>query len=201
MNVATDRDPADRFDIVAVTASAGGVQALSALVAALPVDFPVPVLVVQHLDPRHQTILADILDRRSALRVKLAEAGERAERGTIYVAPPNHHLLVDGGGVLSLSDRPRAHFVRPSADLLFESVAEAYGARAIVCVLTGTGRDGATGVGAVKARGGTVIVEDPSTANFSGMPSAAVDTGHSDLVLPLHEIPTTIHDLLVATRQ
>ena len=194
------RDPTRRFDLVAVAASAGGVQALQAFVGELPPDFPVPVLVVQHLDPRHETTLADILDRRSTMRVKLAEAGEHAKRGTVYIAPPNHHLLVDEHGVLSLSDRARTHFVRPSADLLFESIAEAYGERAIVCVLTGTGRDGADGVRAVKAQGGTVIVEDPETARFPGMPGAAVGTGHADLVRSLHDIPTAIHDLLVATR-
>lgn len=199
MNTA-GRDLAGRYDLVAVAASAGGVQALSTFVATLPRDFPVPVLIVQHLDPRHQTILADILNRRSVLRVKLAEAGETAERGTVYIAPPNQHLLVGADGVMSLSDSARTHFVRPSADMLFESVAAAYGPRGIVCVLTGTGRDGATGVGAVKARGGMVIVEDPETAEFAGMPGAAVETGHADLVLPMHEIPTAIHDLLVATR-
>lgn len=193
------RDPGG-YDLVAVTASAGGVQALSALLGGLPEDFPVPVLVVQHLDPRHETILADILNRRCALRVKLAEDGEQAVRGTVYVAPPNHHLLVGANGLLSLSDSARTHFVRPAADLLFESVAESYGARAIVCVLTGTGRDGATGVHAVKAHGGTVIAEDPDTADFAGMPSAAVGTGQVDLVLPLTEIPTAITDLLVATQ-
>jgi two-component system chemotaxis response regulator CheB len=199
MNMA-GRDSADRFGIVAVTASAGGVQALITLIGALPADFPAPLLVVQHLDPRHDTTLAEILDRRSALRVKLAEAGERAERGTVHVAPPAKHLLVDEDGVLSLSDSPRRHFVRPAADVLFESVARAYGPRALVCVLTGTGQDGAEGVGAVAARGGKVIVEDPETAEYSGMPGAAVATGHADLVLSLADIPTMIHDLLVATR-
>lgn len=198
---ATGRDPADRFRVLAVTASAGGVQALSALIDGLPGDFPIPVLVVQHLDPRHQTILAQILDRRSVLRVRLAEAGERIVRGTVYVAPPDQHLLVDGGGVLSLSDGPRTHFVRPAADVLFASVAEAFGPRALVCVLTGTGRDGATGVGVVKEHGGTVIAEDPATAAFPGMPDATVRTGHADLVAPLHEIPAAINELLVATRQ
>jgi two-component system chemotaxis response regulator CheB len=195
------RAPTDRFDVVAVTASAGGVQALSTFLGALSADFPVPVLVVQHLDPRHETTLAGILDRRSALRVKLAEAGEHAEPGTAYIAPPDRHLLVDGHGVLSLSDHARTHFVRPSADLLFRSVAEAYGPRAIVCVLTGTGRDGSDGVLAVKTRGGTVIAEDPDTARFPGMPTAAVGTGQVDLVRPLTDIPTALHDLLVATRQ
>lgn len=197
----SERGAAGRFDVLAVAASAGGVQALSTFLSALPADLPVPVLVVQHLDPRHKTALAGILDRRSALRVKLAEAAEHAEPGTAYVAPPDRHLLIAADGVLSLSDRPRTHFVRPAADLLFESVADAYGARAIACVLTGTGRDGATGVAAVKSRGGTVIVEDPGTAAFSGMPEAAIGTGDVDHVLPLTDIPPVLHDLLVATRQ
>lgn len=192
--------PANRFDIVAVAASAGGVQALIALVQALPADFPVPVLIVQHLDPRHETAIADILDRRSALRVKLAEDGEHAEPGTVYVAPPDRHLLAGDDGTLSLSGSARTHFVRPAADVLFESVAQAYGPRAIVCVLTGTGRDGAQGAQRVRAHGGTVIVEDPATAEFNGMPSAAVQAGGVDLVLPLAELPAALDDLLVATR-
>lgn len=191
------RIPVDRFDIVAVTASAGGVQALSGLLAALPADFPVPVLVVQHLDPRHETVLADILDRRAALRVKLAEDGEQAEAGTVYVAPPDHHLVAGSGARLSLSDSERVNWVRPSADVLFESVAVSFGPRAIVCVLTGTGRDGAAGVSAVHESGGTVVVEDPETAGFAGMPAAAVGTGFADLVLPLPEIPAAVRELLV----
>jgi two-component system chemotaxis response regulator CheB len=197
----SERGSASRFDVLAVTASAGGVQALSTFLSALPADFPVPILMVQHLDPRHETTLAGILDRRSALRVKLAEAGEHAEPGTAYLAPPDRHLLIGADGVLSLSDRPRTNFVRPAADLLFESVAQAYGARAIVCVLTGSGRDGAAGVVAVKSCGGTVIAEDPGTARFGSMPQAAIGTGHADFVLPLTDIPTTLDDLLVATRQ
>lgn len=193
-------DPAGRYDIVAVAASAGGVQALSAVFGALPVDFPVPVLVVQHLDPKHETTLAHILDRRAALRVKLAEAGERAERGTVYLAPPDHHLLVHEHGVLALSSTAKTNFVRPSADVLFESVAVTYGPRAIVCVLTGTGRDGAMGVRAVRSGGGTVIVEDPDTAEFIGMPKAAVDAGDVDQVLHLRDIPAALNDLLVANQ-
>jgi two-component system chemotaxis response regulator CheB len=195
---AAGHDPANRFDIVAIAASAGGVQGLIALIGALKDDFPVPVLVVQHLDPRHKTSLADILDRRSALRVKIAEVGDQAKRGTVYLAPPDRHLLIGEDGVLSLSDSERTQYVRPSADKLFESIAEVYGPRAIACVLTGTGRDGAEGVRAVKAGGGTVVVEDPATADFAGMPSAAV--GEADLVLPLPDIPAALEELLVANR-
>ena len=193
-------NPVSRFDVVAVATSAGGVAALSALVRALPADFPVPVVIVQHLDPLHETTLARILDRRSALRVKLGEPGEQVARGTVYVAPPNHHLLIDEDGVLSLSSAARVNFVRPAADVLFASIAEAYGDRAIVCVLTGTGTDGAKGAHAVRASGGTVIVEDPGTAEFDGMPRTAVEAGEVDLVLPLQDIPTALNDLLVANR-
>ena len=121
------------------------------------------------------------------------------EPGFAYVAPPNHHLLVDAGGILALSSTELVHFVRPSADLLFESVAGAYGPRAIACVLTGSGSDGAMGVSAVKSRGGTVIVQDPESAEFKGMPEAAVATGAVDFVLPLDEIGAVIRGLVEAT--
>jgi two-component system chemotaxis response regulator CheB len=186
-----------RFEVVALAASAGGVAALTAVLGALPADLPVPVLVVQHLDPRHETVLAEILDRRTGLTVRLASDGDVAKPRTVYVAPPNRHLLVDEHGVLSLSAAELVHFVRPSADLLFESVAGAYGDRAIAVVLTGSGSDGAMGLRAVKARGGTVIVQDVPSAEFSGMPRAAAETGTPDFVLPLDEIGPVLHRLVV----
>jgi two-component system, chemotaxis family, protein-glutamate methylesterase/glutaminase len=131
--------------------------------------------------------------------VTLAHEGVRAEAGTIYIAPPNRHLLVGAHGTLRLSDSELVHFVRPSADLLFESVAGSYGPRAIACVLTGTGSDGAMGVSAVKSRGGTVIAEDPELAEFKGMPEAAVASGVVDFMLPLDEIATVIRGLVEAT--
>lgn len=193
-------EAADRYGVVAIASSAGGVQALTAVLGGLPTDFPVPVVIVQHLDPRHKTILAEILDRRSALRVKLAESGVRMSSGTAYIAPPNHHLLVGADGLLSLTDGERTHFVRPAADRLFESVADAYGPRAIACVLTGTGQDGASGVRAVKAAGGTVVAEDPDTAEFAGMPAAAVGTGAVDVVVPLGEVAAQLSALVEARK-
>jgi two-component system chemotaxis response regulator CheB len=114
----------------------------------------------------------------------------------IYVAPPNHHLLVDPGGVLVLTQSELVHFLRPSADLLFEAVAGAYGQRALACVLTGTGSDGAMGASAIKSRGGTVIVEDPELAEFRGMPDAVIAVGAVDLILPLDEIAQVIRGLV-----
>ncbi|MFD9880394.1 chemotaxis protein CheB [Streptomyces alboflavus] len=189
------------FSIVALAASAGGVHGVAVLLGALGPELSVPVLLVQHLDPRHRTVIAEVLGRRTPLPVKLAEHDERALPGTVYIAPPDRHLLVGADGVLTLSSSALVHFVRPSADLLFESVAGAYGHRAIACVLTGTGRDGAMGVDAVKSRGGTVIAQDPRTAEFSGMPEAAVGTGAVDFVLPLEEIAAIIRGLVEDKRQ
>lgn len=116
--------------------------------------------------------------------------------GHIYMAPPDRHLLVNRDGTVSLAHTELVNFVRPSADLLFDSVAAAFGERAIAVVLTGTGKDGALGVTAIKDRGGTVIVQDEATSEFFGMPSAAIQTGKVDFVLSLDEIPPALITLL-----
>jgi two-component system, chemotaxis family, protein-glutamate methylesterase/glutaminase len=193
--VATTGHP---YDIVALAASAGGITALGKVLGGLPTGFGVPVVVVQHLDPRHQTVIAEVLGRRTKLPVRLAAEGDWPDPGTIYIAPPNHHLLVSEDGRLTLSSAELVNYVRPSADLLFESVAARYGPRAIACVLTGTGSDGATGVAAVKSRGGTVLVEDPELAQFKGMPEAAIQSGAADYILPLDEIASVICGLVEA---
>lgn len=193
-------DGAKGFGIVAIASSAGGIVALGRVLGGMPAGLTVPVVVVQHLDPRHESVIAEVLGRRARLKIKLAEAEERAEPGFVYIAPPDRHLLVGQQGTLTLSSSALVHFLRPSADLLFESVAGAYGSGAIACVLTGTGSDGAMGVRAVKSRGGTVIVEDPESAEFRGMPDAAVATGAVDFVLPLDEIAPVLTGLVDAGR-
>jgi two-component system, chemotaxis family, protein-glutamate methylesterase/glutaminase len=192
--------PSRPFQLVTVASSAGGVRALGQLLAGLPRDLPVPVVIVQHLDPRHQTVIAEVLGRRSEMPVKLAEHEEKAEPGTVYVAPPNRHLFIGSDSVLTLADGELVHFVRPSADLLFEAAAGAFGASTIGCVLTGSGGDGAMGVRAIKARGGTVIVEDPDLAEFQGMPEAALGAAAVDFVLPLDEIAPVVCRLVHAGR-
>jgi two-component system chemotaxis response regulator CheB len=141
--------------------------------------------------------MADILSRRTPLRVKQAEEGEPVAPATVYIAPPNRHLLVNPDGTLSLTQSQLVHFLRPSADLLFESVAASYGERAIAVVLTGTGSDGAMGVQAIKKMGGTVIAQDEATAEFFGMPGAAIQSGSVDFVLPLDEIPMALVTLVM----
>jgi len=184
------------FEIVALVASAGGLHALSQVLAAIPGNFPAAIVVVQHLDPRHRSLMADILSKRTSLTVKQAQEGDVLVAGTAYIAPPNRHLLVNGDGTLSLSQSELVHFVRPSADLLFESTAASYKDRAIAVVLSGSGSDGAMGVRAVKKMGGTVIAQDENTSQFYGMPGAAVQTGSVDFVLPLDEIPSALVTLV-----
>lgn len=191
-----ERNTTGGYDIVGIAASAGGITALSALLSRLPVGFGVPVLIVQHLDPRHRSLLAQVLGRRTALPVAQARNDQRLRPGRVYVAPPDRHLLVNSDGTVSLTQSELVHFTRPSADLLFESMAAAYGSRAIAVVLTGTGLDGAMGVRAIKKRGGTVIVQDETTSEFFGMPSAAISTGMVDFVLGLDEIVTALETLV-----
>ena len=185
------------FHIVALAASAGGLAALAAVLSGLPDDFPAALVIVQHLDPRHRSLMADILSRRTKLKVKQAAEGDRLSPGIAYIAPPDRHLLVNPDGSLSLSQSELVHFVRPSADLLFESVAASYKGHAIAVVLTGNGSDGAMGVQAIKKMGGTVIVQDEKSSQFSGMPSAAIRTGQSDFILPLGEIAAALTTLVM----
>ena len=189
---------ASAFDVVALAASAGGLNALTHVLAALPADFPAALVVVQHLDRRHRSVMADILARKCRLPVKEAVEGEYLQAGRAYIAPPDRHLLVNGDHSLSLTQTELVHFVRPSADLLFESAAASYKERAIAVVLSGSGQDGAMGVKAIKKMGGTVIVQDAKNAEFTGMPEAAQATGKADFVLPLDDIAPALTQLCAA---
>jgi two-component system chemotaxis response regulator CheB len=199
---ATDSGQPDRAatDAVLVAASAGGLSALTSVLAELPADFPAGVAIVQHIEPHHRSMLAEILGRSCALPVTQAADGQRFQPGVVHVAPPDHHLLVDADGSLSLTRTELVHFVRPSADLLFESGAASFGNRAIGVVLTGTGSDGSLGVEAIKRRGGTVIAQDEATSDFFGMPGAAIEAGAVDFVLPLDQIADALISLVSERR-
>ncbi|MFM7365636.1 MAG: chemotaxis protein CheB [Cuspidothrix sp.] len=190
-----------KFDIVALAASAGGLAAIIEILSKLPADFKAAIVVVQHLDPRHPSLMAEILSRRTALKVIQGEQGDKLIPGTVYIAPPNNHLLVNTDGKICLSQSEMVHFLRPAADLLFESVAASYKERAIAVVLTGTGNDGTLGIEAIKKMGGTVIVQDQKTAEFPGMPSAAIKTGNVDFILPLPEIASALQTLVMSCSQ
>lgn len=139
--------------------------------------------------------MAEILARRVRLDVRQAQGGEVVRPGIVYIAPPDRHLLVNPQGVLSLSDAALVRYVRPSADLLFSSLAASFGAHVIAVVLSGTGQDGADGVRDVQQEGGIVIAQDEASAEFFGMPGAAIQTGAVDRVLPLAEIAGCLVEL------
>jgi two-component system chemotaxis response regulator CheB len=189
--------PNAAFDLVALAASAGGLKAISQLLGALPANFPAAIVIVQHLDRRYRSFMADILSRRTGLHVKEAEEKDYLNPSNVYIAPPNHHLLVNPDGTLSLTQSELVHFVRPSADLLFDSVAASYKERAIAVVLTGTGNDGVMGVRAIAEMGGTVIAQDKETSEFFGMPNAAIQTGDVDLILSLSKIASALISLVI----
>jgi two-component system chemotaxis response regulator CheB len=182
------------FRLVVVAASAGGLEALITLVTALPASFPLPIAVVQHIDPHRRSLIADILARHTKLRVKHVFAAERLVPGVVYLARAAHHLEVGVNGMIGLTRAEPVHHVRPAADRLFESAAAMF-PPAVAVVLTGTGRDGARGILAIKAAGGTTIAQDQASSAFFGMPFAAIETGAVDFVLPLDRIAPKLVDL------
>jgi two-component system chemotaxis response regulator CheB len=183
---------------VAIGASAGGVQALRTIIAALPADLPAAVFVVLHLDPKARSLLPMLLAAVTPLPVRDVRDEGLIESGTIYVAVPDRHLLVADGRVRLTVSEP-VHHVRPSVDRLFESVALSWLAAAVGVVLTGTGSDGASGIAAIKHGGGCTIVQDPRDAEYPSMPRAAIATGFVDSVLPLVAIgPAVIRAATVA---
>ncbi|NMG18175.1 chemotaxis protein CheB [Brasilonema bromeliae] len=183
--------------VVVLAAGDGGISALSQILVALPVNFPAAIIVVQHLDTQSDpSLMAIALTDSITLPLKLAQEGERLRAGTIYFAPPNEHLFVTPNGTVCLSQAVLVDFVRPSADLLLESVAASFKHRAIAVVLSGTGNDGALGVQAIHQMGGKVITSDDSTSEFFDMPDAAIATGTVDFVLPVNEIASSLLNLV-----
>ena len=182
--------------VIAIAASNGGLQAISTVLQALPASLKAAIVIVQHLDPGQRSMMPEILSRRTPLKVKEAEAKEWIQNGTVYIAPPDYHLLVNWDGSLSLNQSAKVNFLRPSADVLFQSVAASYRTRAIAVVLTGTGNDGALGVKAIKKRGGRVIAQDETTSESFGMPQSAIQTGVVDWILPLEKIAPTLQEWL-----
>jgi two-component system chemotaxis response regulator CheB len=172
--------------LIVVGASFGGFDALKTVLRALPAGFSVPLAIVQH-QSAPGTGLAVLLQRYCALAVADAEDKDAIRPGFAYLAPPGYHLLVERGS-LALSIDPPVQHARPSIDVLFESAADVYGPEVIGVILTGTGRDGAAGLTAIKRRGGVAIVQDPATAMRAAMPEAALISTPVDLVLPVDRI-------------
>ncbi|BBZ12745.1 chemotaxis protein CheB [Mycobacterium branderi] len=173
--------------VVAVGASAGGIEALTELVASLPPDFPFAVMVAIHMWAGGPSVLAEILDRSGPLAATAATDGAILEPGRIYVAVPDNHLLARDHRVM-LSDGPSESGRRPAIDVLFRSVALDYGSRAIGVLMSGLLDDGVAGLGAIKAAGGTAVVQDPMDALFPDLPRNALESGVADYALAAKDI-------------
>ena len=185
-----------------MAASAGGLEALSVILAGLPADFPAAIAIVMHLAPDHKSLLAEILKCRTSLSVKQAHTGDTLCASSVFIAPPNRHLSVAQGGRLKLSSpsAEKIHFSRPSAEPLFASVAEVYKRNAIAVVLTGGDGDGSFGVQIIKDKGGQVIAQDRPTSQDFSMPETSIQTGDVDFILPLDEIAPKLMELVDAAR-
>ena len=188
-----------RVDAVVMGASAGGVQAVSALLPALPVDMPAAVFIVLHLPRDKPSVLAEVFARKCALPVLEAEDKLPVRPGTVYVAPSNYHLLIDEGPQLALSADDPVHHSRPSIDVLFESAAAIFAERLLGILLTGANADGAVGLAAVHDAGGVTVVQDPASAQSPYMVRAALELRPAHWALPLQDIARLLASIRVKT--
>jgi len=194
MQVVASDLPCPVRDTVVVGASAGGIHALRTIVRTLPASFPAVVLIVLHIGA-HESILASILRSGSTQPVAEGADGDEARPGHVYVAPPDRHMLLDHDRI-RLSAGPREHYTRPAIDPLFRSAALTRGPRVIGVLLTGRLDDGVAGLQAIKECGGTVVVQDPATAEAPGMPRSALRLVAADRIVPLGAIAETLVELV-----
>jgi two-component system, chemotaxis family, protein-glutamate methylesterase/glutaminase len=180
--------PCARTEAIVIGASAGGVQALSEVLPALPAGSRTAVFVVLHLPRDRPSLLVEVFSRKCVLAVHEAQDKEPVAPGTVYFAPANYHLLIDQGPQLALSADELVHHSRPSIDVLFESAAEIYRERLLGVILTGASEDGAAGLAAVHDAGGITVIQEPQSAQSSLMVLSAMQRRSPDMVLPLAEI-------------
>ena len=184
------------FDVVVIGASLGGTDALKTLLGGLPASFPAAILIAQHVHPAGRAP-TEFLASHSTLPVRTARDGDDVQAGHVFVASPDHHLLVDASRRLKLCRTPRVKFSRPAIEMLFVSAASVYRERAIGVVLTGCNTDGAVGTQVLKWLGGRVLAQDPATARAPGMPRAAIATGQVDFVIPLNRMAAALVTLVM----
>jgi two-component system chemotaxis response regulator CheB len=188
--------PCSSYDLVALASSAGGFNALTELMSGLPANFPAAIIIVQHLLPTRPTMLPSLLEHRTELHIKQAEEEDLLTPGYVYIAPPDHHLLVNINQTLSLTQTDLVNYVRPSADVLFRTASQCFHERLIGIVLSGSGKDGSLGVRAIHDEGGIVIAQSLASAMYYSMPQAAIHTGCVDYVLAMEEIPIALISLV-----
>ncbi|MFC5271196.1 chemotaxis protein CheB [Adhaeribacter terreus] len=182
-----------KYEAIVIGTSAGGLLALTTLLEALPADFPLPIIVVQHRSKDERNLLEELLSQKCKIAIKQADEKEKIEKGVVYFAPPDYHLLIERDQTFSLSYDTKVNYSRPAIDILFETAAFVYKQHLLAIILTGANADGANGIKTIRKTGGTTIAQNPASAQFPAMPQAAIDTGCIDKILEL----TEIKDLLI----
>jgi two-component system chemotaxis response regulator CheB len=185
------------YELVVIGASWGGLHAVGTVLDGLGDASSAAIVVVQHRGTAGGERLAPLLQRRTRLPVREAEDKDPLTPGSIYLAPPDYHTLIESDGTIALSTEAAVRHARPSIDVLFRSAAEAYRERCVGVVLTGANDDGAEGLARIKELGGVAVVQDPRTAERREMPAAAIGATHADIVLPLEEIGAFLRGLLL----
>ena len=193
--VAVERAAARAIEAVVIGASAGGFEALLAVLKGLPPTYPMPLVAVLHLPENHESRLPELFGYRLELQVREARDKESLAPGVLYFAPSGYHLQVETDRSFSLSCEDRVNYARPSIDVLFETAADAYGKSLAGILLTGANYDGAAGLAGMKVAGALTIVQDPATAEVPTMPEAAIRRMAPDLVLPLAQIHSLLQRL------
>lgn len=181
----------NRIDVLAIGVSTGGPNALAQVIPRLPVDFPVPVVIVQHMPPLFTHLLAERLNAQSCLPVREAQNGKTLTAGEVWIAPGDFHMALSRKGtdvVLALNQEPAENSCRPAVDVLFRSVARVYGRNALAVIMTGMGSDGSRGAAQIRDAGGEIFVQDEASSVVWGMPGAVVNAGLADKICPLLDI-------------
>lgn len=183
------------YEAVTIGASAGGLHVLSDILKALPVDFAVPVIVIQHRSKDERMLLEEILQSKCSIRIKQANEKEEIAKGAVYFAPADYHLLIEKDRSFSLSHDAPVNFSRPSIDVAFETASEAYESKLVGIILTGASKDGAAGIESIRKHGGITIALDPATAEYPLMPQAAINTGSIQHIFEQEELINFLLDI------
>lgn len=176
------------YDAIVIGASAGGLFVMTRILQPLPARFPLPVIVVQHRSRDERSLLEEVLQQKCAVRIKQADEKEVIQKGIIYFAPPDYHLLIENDRSFSLSFDAPVNFSRPSIDVLFETAADVYKDRLLGIILTGANSDGSGGIKKISMMGGVTIAQSPETADYPEMPKAAINTGYVQYIKTPDEI-------------
>ena len=176
------------YEAIVIGVSSGGMNVMKIMFSLLPKDFNIPIIIVQHVSPHSDNQWIKLLNEKSNLHIKEADEKEKIEKGNVYIAPPNYHLLIEKDKTFSLTIDERVNFARPSIDVLFESAAEVYKNKLIGIVLTGSNNDGTIGIKRIQECGGLTIIQNPETAESAYMPKSAIVAIQPDYILSIEEI-------------